>query len=508
MECVVQGIIETQYVEALEILLQGLCGVNRERLRVHEICLKSGPNLGFVTSEVRLLCDLEQSEPAWTVKHVGGAMRGAGAEQISVLVRSMVESKASKNVLRLFYSLGYKLDHELLRVGFTFHFERAAQITVTVSSVNKMLKLHATDEAVPVTPGIQMVEVTAPATSENYNEVVASVSSFCEYLAPLLHLSKPGVSTGVVPTAAAAAASLMSDGGGTTLTKRSSSLSLTTTKPRRLSLSVSASHSLQALIFDCDGVILESEHLHREAYNDAFAHFNVRCPPSSQPLNWDLQFYDVLQNLIGGGKPKMRWYFKEHGWPASTIFETPPESDEERAKLIDTLQDWKTERYKEIIKSGTVEPRPGVLRLMDEAKAAGKMLAVCSAATKSSVVLCLENLIGMVISGGDSYLNCEERFKGLDCFLAGDDVKEKKPDPLIYLTAAKRLGVSEKNCLVVEDSVIGLQAATKAGMSCVITYTSSTADQDFKDSIAIYPDLSNVRLSDLELLLQNKVAAS
>ncbi|XVF15226.1 hypothetical protein REPUB_Repub09cG0132600 [Reevesia pubescens] len=279
-------------------------------------------------------------------------------------------------------------------------------------------------------------------------------------------------------------------------TKKPSSLSLTNTiKPRQLSVSVSASHSLQALIFDCDGVILESEHLHRQAYNDAFSHFNVRCSPS-QPLNWDPDFYDVLQNQIGGGKPKMRWYFKEHGWPSSTIFETPPEGDEERAKLIDTLQDWKTERYKEIIKSGTVEPRPGVLRLMDEAKAAGKMLAVCSAATKSSVILCLENLIGM------------ERFQGLDCFLAGDDVKEKKPDPLIYLTAAKRLGVSEKDCLVVEDSVIGLQAATKAGMSCVITYTSSTADQDFNDAIAIYPDLSNVRLSDLELLLQNVVAAN
>ncbi|KAE8722357.1 Mediator of RNA polymerase II transcription subunit 18 [Hibiscus syriacus] len=160
MECVVQGIIEMQYVEALEILLQGLCGVHKELLRVHEICLKSGPNLGLVASEVRLLCDLEQSEPTWTVKHVGGAMRGAGAEQISVLVRN---------------------------------------------------------DAVSVTPGIQLVEVTAPATSENYNEVVAAVTSFCEYLTPLLHLSMPGVSTGVVPTAAAAAASLMSDGGGTTL---------------------------------------------------------------------------------------------------------------------------------------------------------------------------------------------------------------------------------------------------------------------------------------------------
>lgn len=118
------------------------------------------------------------------MRHIGGALRGGNAEQISVLVRNMMESKVSKNALRLFYALGYKLDHELLRVGFSFHFQRGAQITVTVSSVNKMLKLHATDDAVPVTPGIQLVEVTAPATSENYNEVVAVVSSFCEYLAP------------------------------------------------------------------------------------------------------------------------------------------------------------------------------------------------------------------------------------------------------------------------------------------------------------------------------------
>ncbi|KAI3506251.1 hypothetical protein L1887_28607 [Cichorium endivia] len=265
---------------------------------------------------------------------------------------------------------------------------------------------------------------------------------------------------------------------------------------RSSSRSISASsRAMEALIFDCDGVILESEDLHRQAYNLAFAHFNVRCPPFSEPLNWDIEFYDVLQNQIGGGKPKMRWYFKENGWPSSTIFDTPPESDIDRAKLIDTLQDWKTETYKDIIKSGTVEPRPGVLRLMDEARASGKKVAVCSAATKSSVILCLENLIGM------------DRFQSLDCFLAGDDVKEKKPDPSIYITASKKLGVSEKACLVVEDSVIGLQAATKAGMACVITYTSSTSNQDFTDAIAKFPDLSDVRLKDLEELLENVVAA-
>ncbi|RCV31590.1 hypothetical protein SETIT_6G190000v2 [Setaria italica] len=264
----------------------------------------------------------------------------------------------------------------------------------------------------------------------------------------------------------------------------------------RLVVSASASpaspaSSLDALIFDCDGVILESEHLHRQAYNDAFAHFGVRCPPASaDPLYWDEAFYDELQNRIGGGKPKMRWYFGENGWPSSNIFETPPSTDSDKEKLVDIIQDWKTERYKEIIKSGTVEPRPGVLRLMDEVKGAGIKLAVCSAATKSSVIMCLENLIGL------------ERFKGLDCFLAGDDVKLKKPDPTIYVTAAEKLGVQSKNCLVVEDSVIGLLAAKGAGMSCIITYTPSTASQDFTDAIATYPDLSDVRLEDLKLLLQ------
>ena len=91
-------------------------------------------------------------------------------------------------------------------------------------------------------------------------------------------------------------------------TFRSKSLS---SSKKQLS-AVSASASLQALVFDCDGVILESEHLHRQAYNDAFAHFNVRCASSEsksqQPLNWGSDFYDQLQNRIGGGKPKMRWF--------------------------------------------------------------------------------------------------------------------------------------------------------------------------------------------------------
>ncbi|KAI4385250.1 hypothetical protein MLD38_003299 [Melastoma candidum] len=118
-------------------------------------------------------------------------------------------------------------------------------------------------------------------------------------------------------------------------------------------LSCSVSCALKALIFDCGGVILESEHLHQQAYNDTFSDFNVKCPGNAGALYWGTEYYDELHNRIGGGKPKMRWYFKEHGWPTWSIFDTPPESDEDQAKLIDALRDWKAERYKDIIRSGT-----------------------------------------------------------------------------------------------------------------------------------------------------------
>ncbi|GJP46341.1 hypothetical protein CLOM_g5642 [Closterium sp. NIES-68] len=242
---------------------------------------------------------------------------------------------------------------------------------------------------------------------------------------------------------------------------------------------------IRALVFDCDGVILESEDLHRRAYNAAFQHFAIRCPGEKAVVDWTTEFYDVLQNKIGGGKPKMRWYFNKNGWPHSSFLPAPPTTDADRDLLIDTLQDWKTNKYQQMIGSGQVPVRPGVLELMDEARQRGLLLAVCSAATKSSVVFTLTSLLG------------KERFERLDCFLAGDDVPKKKPDPTIYKLAAERLGVPPSSCLVVEDSVIGLQAALGAGMPCVITYTPSTKSQDFTGAVTAFDDLGGVTLDKL-----------
>jgi len=229
-------------------------------------------------------------------------------------------------------------------------------------------------------------------------------------------------------------------------------------------LSLSLSTSLPPF----QGVIILSEELHREAYNAAFAHFNVRIDGTH--LVWDEASYDMLQNTVGGGKPKMRWWFGRDGWPTSSLAgqeNAAPMDEAAQTLLIDTLQEWKTAEFERLIASGEVAPRDGVLRLMDEAKAAGLKVGVCSAATKSACVATVTAMLGPA------------RLAGLDIFLAGDDVGSKKPDPEIYTTAATRLGVDPAGCVVIEDSMVGLRAALSAGMRCIITYTASTAGEAF-----------------------------
>lgn len=264
-----------------------------------------------------------------------------------------------------------------------------------------------------------------------------------------------------------------------------SSSALETRSSQRTACAAGA-HPIDALIFDCDGVIVESEDIHRRAYNATFEHFKVVSPGGRAPVDWTEEFYDALQNKVGGGKPKMRWYFGENGWPTSSVLDgKAPETDDEKTLLIDTLQDWKTDKYKDIIGSGQVQARAGVVELMDTARTAGVPVAVCSAATKAAVVFVLESLLG------------KQRFESLDLFMAGDDVPVKKPDPTIYKIAAERLVVDPARCLVIEDSVIGLQAALGAGMKCIITYTNSTANQQFGGAAAILESLEGVEFAEL-----------
>jgi HAD superfamily hydrolase (TIGR01509 family) len=205
-----------------------------------------------------------------------------------------------------------------------------------------------------------------------------------------------------------------------------------------------------ALLFDCDGVILETEELHRLAYNKAFKDFDLTI--DDEPVEWSVEYYDVLQNSIGGGKPKMFFHFKQTmGGKFPMADDKPaPETPEEQQALIDSLQEHKTAIYQSFVEEKAI-PRPGVVQLMDEALNDPKIaVGVCSASTKEAALKVLSVTLG------------EERQKKLDVCILGDDVSEKKPSPMIYNEARERIGIESDRCVVIEDSMVGLRAAKAA----------------------------------------------
>ena len=139
----------------------------------------------------------------------------------------------------------------------------------------------------------------------------------------------------------------------------------------KLSLSAAAAPTTRtessfeyALIFDCDGVIIETEELHRLAYNAAFTAAGLEIDGES--VIWSVEYYDVLQNTVGGGKNKMFFHFRNTTgvFPMSDNGETSaPVTVEEEQALVDALQAHKTELYKDLIQEKAT-PRPGVLELM------------------------------------------------------------------------------------------------------------------------------------------------
>jgi HAD superfamily hydrolase (TIGR01509 family) len=205
-----------------------------------------------------------------------------------------------------------------------------------------------------------------------------------------------------------------------------------------------------ALLFDCDGVIIETEELHRLAYNAAFKSADLTI--DGEPVDWSVEYYDILQNTVGGGKPKMHFHFKETmggKYPMSGD-KVAPATDEEQVALVDALQAHKTNLYRDLIEEKAV-PRPGVLELMDEALADPRIaVGVCSASTKEAVTKVLDVTLGA------------ERRAKLNVCILGDDVERKKPDPQIYNAAAERIGIDKSRCVVIEDSMVGLRAAKSA----------------------------------------------
>lgn len=217
--------------------------------------------------------------------------------------------------------------------------------------------------------------------------------------------------------------------------------------------------NLKALVFDCDGVLADTERDgHRVAFNQAFKEDNI-------DVEWDVAEYGRLLS-VAGGKERMRYYFKNVAGQ--------PLSDEH----IDRLHKLKTAIYMELCEKGRLPIRPGIKRIVKEARDSGLILSVCSTSSFKSVTSLMKAILGEEYYGW---------FGG--AIFAGDIVNSKKPAPDIYNLMKDKFGLSGKECFVVEDSRNGLLAAVGAGMNCIVTVSHYFAGEDFSEADLVVSDL-------------------
>jgi HAD superfamily hydrolase (TIGR01509 family) len=221
---------------------------------------------------------------------------------------------------------------------------------------------------------------------------------------------------------------------------------------------------LEAILFDCDGVLADTERDgHRPAFNQAFKENGL-------DLEWDVDRYGVLLE-VGGGKERMTAHWDEVGWPDSI-------PEQERADKVKELHLRKTDIFMDLIDAGKIPLRPGVLRIIDDAINADIKLAVCSTSSEKAVSNLVKTLMG------------PDRASKFQIF-AGDMVKKKKPAPDVYNMAVDEMGLNKTKCIIVEDSGIGLSAAKAAGISCIVTKSSYTANEDFTGANMVVDELGD-----------------
>ncbi len=218
--------------------------------------------------------------------------------------------------------------------------------------------------------------------------------------------------------------------------------------------------ALEALIFDVDGTLAETEEAHRAAFNAAFREWGL-------DWHWDRPLYARLL-AVTGGKERLAHYLSEYFSDT-----TPPLAPQD----IPALHRRKTEIYGEMARSGTISFRPGVFRLIREAQENGLILAIATTTNLAP----LEALF----AGAEA----QAIYDAFSVVAAGDMVTHKKPAPDVYHLALEKLGLSAEHCLALEDSRNGLVAARAAGLATIITPSAYTAQEDFSEALAIVSDL-------------------
>lgn len=208
---------------------------------------------------------------------------------------------------------------------------------------------------------------------------------------------------------------------------------------------------MKAVIFDMDGVLVETEPFHTRAVKEILEEAGI-----------DISEDEILEYVGLAYPEKLKIIFSKKS------------TDRDIPELLKKIH----QRYRDLIK-GKVKLMEGALELIEKFSNNGFKIALVTASNDSQTSIVLSNT---------------DMKKYFDIVVTSNDVKNKKPDPECYLLASKKLEIKPDQCLVIEDSVYGVTAAKKAGMKC-IALTSTTDRNKLKDADLIVDSLNEIDLN-------------
>lgn len=233
-----------------------------------------------------------------------------------------------------------------------------------------------------------------------------------------------------------------------------------------MSENTTPNNDLQALIFDVDGTLADTERDgHRVAFNAAFDEFGINW-------HWSVETYGELL-AVTGGKERMHHFYQNYD-AAQDI------SDDFKSRLdtlIPELHQTKTRHYTELLATGAIPLRPGVERLLNEARHKGFRLAIATTTTPQNVTALLQHTLG------------EDSIDWFEVIAAGDIVDSKKPAPDIYDYTLEQMQLQPSQCIAFEDSGNGIQSSRAAKLATVITVNDYTTEHDFNEAAIVLDNM-------------------
>jgi beta-phosphoglucomutase family hydrolase len=209
-----------------------------------------------------------------------------------------------------------------------------------------------------------------------------------------------------------------------------------------------------AALFDWDGVIVDSSRHHEESWNRLAQSEGLRLADGHFQQGFGMKNDVIIPEIL-------RWT-------------TDPDE-------VRRLSERKERLYRQVVRETGVEPLPGVVKWLRALKRAGVPCVIGSSTHRLNITASLE-LLGL-----DAY------FREI---VSAEDVARGKPDPEVFLTAARRAGMAPSRCVVFEDAPVGIAAARAAGMK-VVAVTSTRSARELQGADRVVNQLDELSVSDV-----------